>query len=98
MRFRPAQEDEALIYEKKSGMADGLTGPVSQSSAVKPTLPIGCYYVIRYCRGRASSLIMSWGLDSSVGSGFAPWPRGRGFETQPSTVRAPTGWFGVSIM
>ncbi|GFR83707.1 monocarboxylate transporter 12-like [Elysia marginata] len=29
--------------------------------------------------------------DSSVGSGFAPWPRGRGFETQPSTVRAPTG-------
>ncbi|GFR71887.1 DnaJ homolog subfamily C member 25 homolog [Elysia marginata] len=32
------------------------------------------------------------GLDSSVGSGFAPWPRGRGFETQPSTVRAPTGW------
>ncbi|GFS22452.1 hypothetical protein ElyMa_005108600 [Elysia marginata] len=30
------------------------------------------------------------GLDSSVGSGFAPWPRGRGFETQPSTVRAPT--------
>ncbi|GFR72231.1 Tolloid-like protein 1 [Elysia marginata] len=38
------------------------------------------------------------GLDSSVGSGFAPWPRGRGFETQPSTVRAPTGWVGVSIM
>ncbi|GFR84117.1 hypothetical protein ElyMa_004142900 [Elysia marginata] len=33
------------------------------------------------------------GLDSSVGSGFAPWPRGRVFETQPSTVRAPTGWF-----
>ncbi|GFS22434.1 endonuclease-reverse transcriptase [Elysia marginata] len=38
------------------------------------------------------------GLDSSVGSGFAPWPRGRGFEPQPSTVRAPTGWVGVSIM
>ncbi|GFR65339.1 reverse transcriptase-like protein [Elysia marginata] len=38
------------------------------------------------------------GLDSSVGSGFAPWPRGRGFETQPSTVRASTGWVGVSIM
>ncbi|GFS11128.1 hypothetical protein ElyMa_004827500 [Elysia marginata] len=38
------------------------------------------------------------GLDSSVGSGFALWPRGRGFETQPSTVRAPTGWVGVSIM
>ncbi|GFR97042.1 UDP-N-acetylglucosamine--N-acetylmuramyl-(Pentapeptide) pyrophosphoryl-undecaprenol N-acetylglucosamine transferase [Elysia marginata] len=38
------------------------------------------------------------GLVSSVGSGFAPWPRGRGFETQPSTVRAPTGWVGVSIM
>ncbi|GFR81502.1 Pol polyprotein [Elysia marginata] len=31
------------------------------------------------------------GLDSSVGSGLAPWPRGRGFEPQPSTVRAPTG-------
>ncbi|GFS13044.1 hypothetical protein ElyMa_006712600 [Elysia marginata] len=30
------------------------------------------------------------GLDSSVGSGLAPWPRGRGFEPQPSTVRAPT--------
>ncbi|GFS24247.1 homeobox protein extradenticle [Elysia marginata] len=29
---------------------------------------------------------------SSVGSGFAPWLRGRGFKTQPSTVRAPTGW------
>ncbi|GFS07201.1 hypothetical protein ElyMa_006564500 [Elysia marginata] len=40
----------------------------------------------------------SGGLDSSFGSGFAPWPRGRGFETQPSTVRAPTGWAGVSIM
>ncbi|GFS28052.1 hypothetical protein ElyMa_005330700 [Elysia marginata] len=38
------------------------------------------------------------GLDSSVGSGLAPWPRGRGFEPQPSTVRAPTGWVGVSIM
>ncbi|GFR93268.1 pedal peptide 4 [Elysia marginata] len=36
------------------------------------------------------------GLDSSVGSGLAPWPRGRGFETQPSTVRAPTGWVGDS--
>ncbi|GFR93298.1 hypothetical protein ElyMa_002639200 [Elysia marginata] len=35
---------------------------------------------------------------SSDGSGFAPWPRGCGFETQPSTVRAPTGWVGVSIM
>ncbi|GFS24611.1 fuzzy-like protein [Elysia marginata] len=32
------------------------------------------------------------GLDSSVGRGLAPWPRGRGFEPQPSTVRAPTGW------
>ncbi|GFS05944.1 hypothetical protein ElyMa_001211800 [Elysia marginata] len=45
-------------------------------------------------QGRANAR----GLDSSVGSGFAPWPRGRGFETQPSTVRAPTGWVGVSIM
>ncbi|GFR63041.1 hypothetical protein ElyMa_000145900 [Elysia marginata] len=42
--------------------------------------------------------VHAWGLDSSVGSGFAPWPRGRGFETQPSTVRAPTGWVGVSTM
>ncbi|GFR60083.1 hypothetical protein ElyMa_005399100 [Elysia marginata] len=38
------------------------------------------------------------GLDSSVGRGLAPWPRGRGFEPQPSTVRAPTGWVSVSIM
>ncbi|GFR77833.1 solute carrier family 26 member 6-like [Elysia marginata] len=38
------------------------------------------------------------GLDSSVGSGLDPWPRGRGFEPQPSTVRAPTGWVGVSII
>ncbi|GFR84256.1 acid trehalase-like protein 1 [Elysia marginata] len=37
------------------------------------------------------------GLDSSVGNGFAPWPRGRGFETQPSTVRAPTGWGKISM-
>ncbi|GFR81986.1 reverse transcriptase-like protein [Elysia marginata] len=37
-------------------------------------------------------------LDSSVDSGFASWPRGRGFKTQPSTVQAPTGWVGVSIM
>ncbi|GFS09377.1 hypothetical protein ElyMa_006620000 [Elysia marginata] len=42
--------------------------------------------------------VQTKGLDSSVGSGFAPWSRGRGFETQPSTVRAPTGWVGVSIM
>ncbi|GFS11343.1 hypothetical protein ElyMa_006669300 [Elysia marginata] len=32
------------------------------------------------------------GLDSSVGSGLNPWPRGPGFEPQPSTVLAPTGW------
>ncbi|GFS02008.1 endonuclease-reverse transcriptase [Elysia marginata] len=38
------------------------------------------------------------GPDSSVGSGVDPWPRGRGFEPQPSTVRVPTGWVGVSIM
>ncbi|GFS25954.1 hypothetical protein ElyMa_007039200 [Elysia marginata] len=38
------------------------------------------------------------GLDSLVGRGFAPWPRGRGFEPQPSIVRDPTGWVGVSIM
>ncbi|GFR88166.1 FRAS1-related extracellular matrix protein 2-like [Elysia marginata] len=38
------------------------------------------------------------GLDSSVGSGLDPLARGRGFEPQSSTVRAPTGWVGVSIM
>ncbi|GFR99103.1 hypothetical protein ElyMa_001036000 [Elysia marginata] len=29
---------------------------------------------------------------ASVGGDLAPWPRGRGFEPHPSTVRAPTGW------
>ncbi|GFS09191.1 hypothetical protein ElyMa_004776500 [Elysia marginata] len=51
-------------------------------------------------KGRHLSLLpptKAGGLDSSVGSGFAPWPRGRGFETQPSTVQGPTGWVGVSI-
>ncbi|GFR99981.1 hypothetical protein ElyMa_006387000 [Elysia marginata] len=38
------------------------------------------------------------GLDTSVGRGLALWPRGRGFEPQPSTDRAPTGWVGVIIM
>ncbi|GFR59337.1 tubulin alpha chain [Elysia marginata] len=48
---------------RKSKMADRLTGPVSQSSAVKPTLPMGFItsYVIvfgaqgLYCRGCRSS-------------------------------------------
>ncbi|GFR87934.1 hypothetical protein ElyMa_006089300 [Elysia marginata] len=38
-------------------MADGLTGPVSQSSPVKTTLSLGYHYVIRYRRRRARSLI-----------------------------------------
>ncbi|GFS21851.1 hypothetical protein ElyMa_006935400, partial [Elysia marginata] len=29
------------IYRRKSKMAHGLAGPVSQSSAVKPALPMG---------------------------------------------------------
>ncbi|GFR98491.1 orphan G-protein coupled receptor 45 [Elysia marginata] len=36
------------------------------------------------------------GLDSSVGRRLAPWPRGRGFEPQPSTVRAPTCQYNVT--
>ncbi|GFR62640.1 agrin-like [Elysia marginata] len=39
----------------------------------------------------SSSITRGGGLDSSVGRGLAPWPRGRGFEPQPSTVQAPTG-------
>ncbi|GFR81236.1 hypothetical protein ElyMa_002335900 [Elysia marginata] len=39
MRYRPTQEDEAHS-RGKSKKAYGLTLPVSQSSAVKPTLPM----------------------------------------------------------
>ncbi|GFR62758.1 endonuclease domain of the non-LTR retrotransposon LINE-1 [Elysia marginata] len=45
----------------------------------------------------STSFVQKW-TKVTVGSGFAPWLRGRGFETQPSTVRAPTGWVGVSII
>ncbi|GFR59415.1 hypothetical protein ElyMa_003504800 [Elysia marginata] len=39
MRNGPAQEDEAQ-KRRKYKMGDGLTRPVSQSSAVKPTQPV----------------------------------------------------------
>ncbi|GFR99751.1 protein FAM135A [Elysia marginata] len=48
MRYRPALEDEAHV-ERKSKMAGGIIGPVSQSSAVKPALPMGVlasYFVV----------------------------------------------------
>ncbi|GFS14223.1 disks large 1 tumor suppressor protein [Elysia marginata] len=55
--------------------------------------------VIRIFKSRLfQALLVGGGLDSSVGRGLAPWPRSLGFEPQPSTVRAPTGWVGVSIM
>ncbi|GFR97822.1 signal recognition particle receptor subunit alpha-like [Elysia marginata] len=61
-------------------------------------------YVITFCGvngvGKSTNLAKTQvlrllRLDSSVGRGLAPWPRGRGFEPQPSTVRAPTGWVDV---
>ncbi|GFR60542.1 hypothetical protein ElyMa_003534100 [Elysia marginata] len=39
MRYEAVQEDEAHS-RGKSKMCDGLTGSVSQSSAVNPTLPV----------------------------------------------------------
>ncbi|GFS08304.1 hypothetical protein ElyMa_003011000, partial [Elysia marginata] len=39
IRYGPAHEDGSP-KRRKSKMADGLTGPVSQSSAVKLTLPM----------------------------------------------------------
>ncbi|GFR84251.1 StAR-related lipid transfer protein 3 [Elysia marginata] len=38
------------------------------------------------------------GLDSSVGRGLAPWPRGRRFEPQPSTVQPLLGWFPQKLI
>ncbi|GFR70892.1 hypothetical protein ElyMa_002083600 [Elysia marginata] len=38
-------------------MNDEITGPVSQSSTVKLTLPMGVFYVIRYRRRFAKSLL-----------------------------------------
>ncbi|GFS09591.1 hypothetical protein ElyMa_006625800 [Elysia marginata] len=72
-------------------VATGKTNPVTKKAIKK-------FKAVHDYNQYMGAVDRSGGLDSSVGSGFAPWPRGCGFETQRSTVWAPTGWVGVSIM
>ncbi|GFS15939.1 hypothetical protein ElyMa_006782700, partial [Elysia marginata] len=85
------------VFDLMGNLADGRHAPdmvqtkcvLSQPESNSPFHPLPTLILF---------LTHKRGLDSSLGSGSAPWPRGRGFETQPSTVQAPTGWVGVSIM
>ncbi|GFR73926.1 solute carrier family 41 member 2 [Elysia marginata] len=72
MRYRLAQEDEPIVMEEEiqHGWCNGLTGPGSQSSAVKLTLPkmggLNVNNLIQSMRGQESS----WSIISQVSLPF----------------------------
>ncbi|GFS23262.1 hypothetical protein ElyMa_001635600 [Elysia marginata] len=80
----------------RGGTVNGLQPGTTYTFTITSTIPAYSVYAQREVTETYTAT--TGGLDSSVGKGLAPWPRGRWFESQPSTVRAPIGWVGVSII